>query len=208
MSCFKKRNSLLHSSSVKESRSNFVIFLERDVKIFRSVYLGQQQNFLFVYQIQIICDQKRFSRLSKGGHFSTTSGLVTTCSRHALGKVCLQLGRERHSSRARPSPHATSSPSSVLLRKVPINEGYDVTTVEEMKTALLSNGGFHGVRVTIVTPCSVFSDQEQSKVTSLNKFNNFHHVNGNTIVWRAYGVGKGKDDDDLKFSKRCVILPK
>ncbi|XP_015749508.1 PREDICTED: collagen alpha-1(II) chain-like [Acropora digitifera] len=44
-----------------------------------------------------------------------------------------------------------------------------------MKTALLSNGGFHGVRVTIVTPCSVFSDQEQSKVTSLNKFNNFHH---------------------------------
>ena len=145
--------------------------------------------------VYIICDQKHFSRLSKGGHFSTTSGLVTTCSPHALGKVCLQLGRERHSSRARPSPHTTSShrrPSSVLLRKVPINEGYDVTTVEEMKTALLSNGGFHGVRVTIVTPCSVFSDQEQSKVTSLNKFNNFHHVNGNIIVWRAYGVRKGK----------------
>ena len=100
----------------------FVIFPERDVKIFRSVYLGQQQNF-FVYQIQITCDQKRFSRLSKGGHFSTTSGLVATCSRHALRKVCLQLGRERHSSRARPSPRATSSrrpPSSVLLRKVPI----------------------------------------------------------------------------------------
>ena len=103
----------------------FVIFLERDVKIFRSVYPGQQQNFLFVvYQIQIICDQKRFSRLSKDGYFSTTSGLVVTCSRHALRKVCLQLGRERHCSRARPSPRATSSrrpPSSVLLRKVPID---------------------------------------------------------------------------------------
>ena len=77
---------------------------------------------LFVYQIQIICDQKRFSRLSKGGHFSTTSGLVATCSRHALHKVFLQLGWERHSSRARLSPCATSSgrpPSSVHLRKVP-----------------------------------------------------------------------------------------
>ena len=43
--------------------------------------------------------------------------------RHVLRKVCLQLGRERHNSRARPSPRATSShrpPSSVLLRKVPI----------------------------------------------------------------------------------------
>ena len=38
-----------------------------------------------------------------------------------LRKVCLQLGRERHCTRARPSPHATSShrpASSVLLRKV------------------------------------------------------------------------------------------
>ena len=39
-----------------------------------------------------------------------------------LRKVCLQLGRERDCSRARPSPRATSSrrpASSVLLRKVP-----------------------------------------------------------------------------------------
>ena len=76
--------------------------------------------------------------------------------------------------------------------RVYINEGHDVTTVEEMKTALLSNGGLDGVRVTVVTPSSVFSDQEQSKITSVNKFNNFQYVNGSIIVWRAYGVGKGK----------------
>ena len=76
--------------------------------------------------------------------------------------------------------------------RVYINEGHDVTTVEEMKTALLSNGGLDGVRVTVVTPCSVFSDQEQSKITSVNKFNNFQYVNGSVIVWRAYEVGKGK----------------
>ena len=92
----------------------FVIFPVRDVKVYQSVYLGQQQNFLFVYPIQIICDQKHFSRLSKGGHFSTTSGLFATCSRHALHKVCLLLGRERHCSRGRPSP-CTSNHVAVLL---------------------------------------------------------------------------------------------
>ena len=57
---------------------------------------------------------------------------------------------------------------------------------------LLSNGGLDGVRVIVVTPSSVFSDQEQSKITSVNKFNNFQYVNSSIIVWRAYGVGKGK----------------
>ena len=47
-----------------------------------------------------------------------------------------------------------------------------MTTVEEMKTALLSNGGLDGGRVTVVTARSVFSDQEQAKITSVNKFNN------------------------------------
>ena len=71
-----------------------------------------------------------------------------------------------------------------------------MTTVKEMKTAL-SNGGLDGVRVTIVTPCSVFSDQEQSKITSVNKYNNFQYVKRNIIVWRAYGVRKGKTRGDL-----------
>ena len=77
-----------------------------------------------------------------------------------------------------------------------------MTTVEEMKTALLFNGGLHGVRVTIVTPRSVFSDQEQSKITSVIKFNNF--VNGNIIVWRTYGVGKGKTIA-IKSSRRGTL---
>ena len=57
-----------------------------------------------------------------------------------------------------------------------------MTTVEEMKMALLSSGGLDGVRVTVITPRSVFIDQEQSKITSENKFNNFQYVNGNIIV--------------------------
>ena len=93
--------------------------------------------------------------------------------------------------------------------RVHINEGHEVTTVEETKRALLSNGGLGGVRVTVVIPCSVFSDQEQSKIISVNKFNNFQYVNGSIIVWRAYQWSrKRKDGDDQKFSKRYVILPK
>ena len=73
-----------------------------------------------------------------------------------------------------------------------INEGNDVTTVNEMKEALLSQGGLKGDRVVVVTPSLVSSEQEQSKITSVNKLNSFQHVNRNIYAWRAYGVGKGK----------------
>ena len=57
--------------------------------------------------------------------------------------------------------------------RVRINEGNDVTTVDEMKGALLSQGGLEIVRVVVVTPSLVSSEQEQSKITSVNKLNNF-----------------------------------
>ena len=76
--------------------------------------------------------------------------------------------------------------------RVYINEGNDVTTVDEMKEALLSQGGLEGVRVVVVTPSVVYSEQEQSKITSVNKLNNFQYVNGSIHAWRTYGVGKGK----------------
>ena len=47
--------------------------------------------------------------------------------------------------------------------RVYINEGHDVTTVDEMKAALLSHGGLEGVRVVVATSSSISSDQEQSK---------------------------------------------
>ena len=76
--------------------------------------------------------------------------------------------------------------------RVYINEGNDVTTVNKMKETLLSQGGLKGVRVVLVTLSLVSSEQEQSKITSVNKLNNFQYVNRNIYAWRAYGVGKGK----------------
>ena len=76
--------------------------------------------------------------------------------------------------------------------RVYINEGNDVTTVNEMKEVLLSLGGLKGVRVVFVTPSLVSSEQEQSKITCFNKLNNFQYVNRIIYAWRVHGVGKGK----------------
>ena len=67
-----------------------------------------------------------------------------------------------------------------------------MTTVNEMKEALLSQGGLKGVRVLVVTPSLVSSEQEQSKITCFNKLNNFQYVNRIIYAWRAHGVRKGK----------------
>ncbi|KAK3753034.1 hypothetical protein QZH41_014987 [Actinostola sp. cb2023] len=74
--------------------------------------------------------------------------------------------------------------------RIYINEGHNVTTVEEMKAALLSHGGLEGVRVAVVeaTPFN----QDLPKIASVNKLNNFEYVEGGLVAWRAYGVSGGK----------------
>ena len=102
--------------------------------------------------------------------------------------------------------HVTQSNGVVVrkssIRKLPIDEGNDLTTVNEMKEALLSQGGLMGIRV--VTPSLVSSEQEQSKITSVNKLNNFQYVNRNIYTWRAYRVGKGKTIE-IQSSRRGTL---
>ena len=86
-----------------------------------------------------------------------------------------------------------------------MNKGNDMTTVDEMKEALLSQGGLEGVQVVVVTPSLVYSEQEQSKIPSVNKLNNFQYVNGSIYAWRAYGVGKGKTIN-IQSSRRGTLL--
>ena len=104
--------------------------------------------------------------------------------------------------------HVTQSNGVVVrkssIRKLPIDEGNDLTTVNEMKEALLSQGGLMGIRVVVVTPSLVSSEQEQSKITSVNKLNNFQYVNRNIYAWRAYVVGKGKTIE-IQSSRRGTL---
>ncbi|KAK3721852.1 hypothetical protein QZH41_002280 [Actinostola sp. cb2023] len=74
--------------------------------------------------------------------------------------------------------------------RIYINEGNNVTTAKEMKTALLSHGGLEGVRVAVVETTS--SSQEHQKITGINKLNNFKRMEGGLVAWRAYGIGTGK----------------
>jgi len=74
--------------------------------------------------------------------------------------------------------------------RIYINEGNNVTTAKQMKTALLSHGGLEGVRVAVVETTS--SSQEHQKITGINKLNNFKRMEGGLVAWRAYGIGTGK----------------
>ena len=61
-----------------------------------------------------------------------------------------------------------------------VNEGHDVTNAQEFKTAILSNGGVTGVRVTVVdaavTDCELF----QVKLDGVSMLNNFEFF-GDTV---------------------------
>ena len=73
-----------------------------------------------------------------------------------LRKVCLQLGRERYCSRARPSPRATSSrrpASSVLLRKVANEVGSEEDGTSEKAHVNLVNKQPSGFRFHQVLRC-------------------------------------------------------
>ena len=120
MSCFKKRNSLLHSSSVKESRSNLSYFQYGMSRFFEVFTSDNNRSSSSSIKFRSFAIKSASLASPKVAIFQLQAALL----RHVLRKVCLQLGRERHDSRARPSPRATSSrrpPSSVLLRKVLID---------------------------------------------------------------------------------------
>ena len=55
-----------------------------------------------------------------------------------------------------------------------INEGHDITTAEQMKTAILSHGGVEGIRVAVIEDISEAPAAiEQVKIPRINKANNF-----------------------------------
>ncbi|KAK3731369.1 hypothetical protein QZH41_019552, partial [Actinostola sp. cb2023] len=75
-----------------------------------------------------------------------------------------------------------------------INEGNDVSTAEQMKDALLSSGGIEGVRVvSLETIDNPNISEHTPKIPAISKLNNFEFSNSSIRVWRAYGIGAGKE---------------
>ena len=75
-----------------------------------------------------------------------------------------------------------------------INEGYDVTTANEFKEAMMSSGGIKGVRIAVVDASapSVTNTAIQVKWEGVSSRNNFRYTDCGVTAWRAYGVGTGK----------------
>ena len=72
------------------------------------------------------------------------------------------------------------------------NEGYNITTSEELKTALESYGG---IQDTFVYTAEVDFKQQILKkcsIPGINMFNNFQFEDGGIRMWLGYNVGEGK----------------
>ena len=80
--------------------------------------------------------------------------------------------------------------------RIYINEGHNVSTAEEMKEALLSQGGIPGVRFAIVQSFDNSLVVEQQKIPGITKLNNFTCTKGGLLAHRSYSIGRGK----------CIIL--
>lgn len=73
-----------------------------------------------------------------------------------------------------------------------VNEGHDVQNAQEFKTAILSNGGVTGVRVTVVDAAVAACELPQVKLDGVSMLNNFEFSGDTVTVWRAFDIGKGK----------------
>lgn len=75
-----------------------------------------------------------------------------------------------------------------------LNEGNDITTAEDLRDAILSHGGVHGVRVALVDAKELRVLSSQDKWEGINSLNNFYYKDDGSevTVWRAYEVGDGK----------------
>ena len=74
--------------------------------------------------------------------------------------------------------------------KTYLNAGNDIETAEQMKEAIESAGGLHGVRVIL---CDLDCPQQAPKLKweGVSSINNVKHEDHGMRVWRAYGIGKG-----------------
>ena len=76
-----------------------------------------------------------------------------------------------------------------------ITEGHDVLTAEDLKCAMLSNGGLNGVRVAFIEAKDLHTTSTQDpKWDGISSLNNFHYHDDakKVTTWKSYNIGKGK----------------
>jgi hypothetical protein len=82
-----------------------------------------------------------------------------------------------------------------------VNEGHNVQCAQDLRDAVLSEGGLSGVRVALVDAddTTIKSEVPLVKLPGISYLNNFEYTNKGVKVWKAFEVGTGK------FLKRSEI---
>ena len=73
-----------------------------------------------------------------------------------------------------------------------INEGNDIHSAEDMKTAIESYGGVKGCYAAVVQITESNQTMTKHTMTGMQAMNNFRFESTGLRVWRAYNVGPGK----------------
>ncbi|CAB3985747.1 PREDICTED: uncharacterized protein LOC107336424 [Paramuricea clavata] len=86
------------------------------------------------------------------------------------------------------------------------DEGNNIESASDMKTAILSSGGVPAVNVAVSGPPD---DSEFSKVEikGVSFYTNVEYTRGGFKVWKAYNIGKGKVIPRNKFSISSFSVP-
>ena len=73
-----------------------------------------------------------------------------------------------------------------------LNEGNDIRTASDMKTATESYGGVKGCYAAVYQVQPSAQTMTKHTMTGVQVSNNFSYENRGLRMWRAYGIGPGK----------------
>ena len=73
-----------------------------------------------------------------------------------------------------------------------LNEGNDIKTASDMKTAFESYGGVKGCYAAVCQVQPSAQTMTKYTMTGIQALNNFSYENRGLRIWRAYGIGPGK----------------
>ena len=89
-----------------------------------------------------------------------------------------------------------------------LNSGHDISTAEDMQLAVQSNGGIRGVTTVLWGSLTIPDPQAFPKWDGVSFINDIQMKTEGMKVWRAYGVGDGKEVQYSNFAlKENIELP-
>ena len=81
-----------------------------------------------------------------------------------------------------------------------LNSGHDISNAEDVQSAIQSNGGVHGVATVLCGSLTIPDPKPFPKWDGVSFINDIQMKGEEMKVWRAYGVGDGKEVQYSNFA--------